>query len=73
MSSGQTALARIPNGSSPSRRGDGNDPTTSSIAVLGASLSSHSALEPPRLPTPDIQDIEMPDYPVNNSESFGTV
>ena len=62
-------------GSSPSSRevdAVTNESTTSPIAVLGASLSTHSALEPPRLPTPDIQDIEMPDYPVDghNSESF---
>jgi hypothetical protein len=34
-------------GSCPSTRGDANDPTTSSIAVLGVSLSTHSALEHP--------------------------
>lgn len=33
--------------------------------------STHGALEfPTRLPKPDIQDMEMPDYPVDNSESF---
>ena len=49
-----------------------NDSTSSPIVALGASLATHSALDPPRLPTPDIQDIEMPDYPVDghNSESF---
>jgi hypothetical protein len=69
-SSHLSTIASGSTGSSPSRHGDANDPSTSSIAVLGASLSTHSALEPPRLPTPDIQDIEMPDYPVDNSESF---
>jgi hypothetical protein len=69
-SSHLSTIASGSSGSSPSRRGDANDLTTSSIAGSGASLSSHSALEPPRLPTPDIQDIEMPDYPVDNSESF---
>ena len=49
-----------------------NNSTPSPIVALGASLSAHGALEPPRLPTPDIQDIEMPDYPTDghNSESF---
>ena len=69
-SSHLSTIASGSSGSSPSRHGDANDPTTSSIAVLGASLSTHSALEPPRLPTPDIQDIEMPHYPVDSSESF---
>jgi hypothetical protein len=69
-SSHLSTIASGSSGSSPSMRGDANDPTTSSIAVLGPSLSSHSAIVPPRLPTPDIQDIEMPDYPVDNSESF---
>ena len=69
-SSHLSTLASGSSGSSPSRHGDANDPTTTSMAVLGASLSTHSALEPPRLPTPDIQDIEMPDYPAENSESF---
>ena len=69
-SSHLSTIASGSSGSSPSRNGDANDPTTSSMAILGASLSTHSALEPPRLPTPDIQDIEMPDYPVDNSESF---
>ncbi|KAL0581283.1 hypothetical protein V5O48_000766 [Marasmius crinis-equi] len=36
-----------------------NRPVTSHI--LGA-----MPFEPPRLPTPDIQDIEMPDYPLND-------
>ena len=69
-SSHLSTIASGSSGSSPSRHGDTNDPTTSSIAVLGATLSTHTALEPPRLPTPDIQDIEMPDYPVDTSESF---
>ena len=69
-SSHLSTIASGSSGSSPSRHGDANEPTPSPIAVLGASLSTHSALEPPRLPTPDIQDIEMPDYPVDNSEPF---
>ena len=69
-SSHLSTIASGSSGSSLSRHGDANDSTTSSIAVLGASLSTHSSLEPPRLPTPDIQDIEMPDYPVDSSESF---
>ena len=62
-------LSTIASGSSASSASAHGDPT-SSIAVLGGGLPSHSALEPPRLPTPDIQDIEMPDYPVDTSESF---
>ena len=74
-SSHLSTIASGSSGSSPSRHGIGpavNESTTSSISLLGASMSTHSSLEPPRLPTPDIQDIEMPDYPVDrrNSESF---
>jgi len=73
-SSHLSTIASGSNGSSPSRHGVDvvNESTTSPITVSGTSLSTHSALEPPRLPTPDMQDIEMPDYPVDgdSSESF---
>jgi hypothetical protein len=73
-SSHLSSIASGSSGSSLSRHGDiaVNDSTSSPIVALGASLSTHGALEPPRLPTPDIQDIEMPDYPADgrNSESF---
>lgn len=36
-------------------------PTNLSISIV------HSSLEPPRLPTPDIEDIEMPDYPLEDT------
>ncbi|KAF8154796.1 hypothetical protein B0H34DRAFT_537887 [Crassisporium funariophilum] len=37
--------------------------STRPIVALAAGLATRSMLEPPRLPTPEIQDIEMPDYP----------
>jgi hypothetical protein len=57
-SSHLSTIASGSSGSSLSRHGDANGPTTSSIAVLVATPSTHSALEPPKLPSPDIQDIE---------------
>ena len=73
-SSHLSSITSESSGSSLSRHGDtnANDSTSSPIVALGASLSTHGALEPPRIPTPDIQDIEMPDYPADghNSESF---
>jgi hypothetical protein len=68
-SSHLSTIASGSSGSSPSTHpidAVANQSTSSPIALMGA---TH---EPPRLPTPDIQDIEMPDYPVDrhDSESF---
>jgi hypothetical protein len=41
-------------------------------AVLPTHLSFLSSLEPPRLPTPELQDIEMPDYPSAEEGSSST-
>ena len=71
-------LSTVPSGSSgsspPRHEADPgvNESTTSPIPVLSATLSTHTALQPPRIPTPDIQDVEMPHYPADghDSESF---
>ncbi|KAG7095049.1 hypothetical protein E1B28_005839 [Marasmius oreades] len=57
-------------GSSETRSSEGSEPVVGPPATSpNRSISSHilgaMPFEAPRLPTPDIQDIEMPDYPLN--------
>ncbi|KAJ8082421.1 hypothetical protein PM082_008276 [Marasmius tenuissimus] len=75
LSSGSTFAS----GSSDTSLSEGNEPeagpSTSTTAALSPnrSVTSHilgaMSFEPPRLPTPDIQDIEMPDYPLNGGQN----
>lgn len=44
-------------------------PLRTSNGISGTGLSSNTSFGPPRLPTPDIEDIQMPDYPTDDRSS----
>ncbi|KAI3607561.1 ring u-box domain-containing protein [Moniliophthora roreri] len=68
-STGSSTLGSSSSGSIHSERsqGDADLSAPSTTRAISSNILGAMPFEPPRLPTPDIQDIEMPDYPLGDT------